>query len=192
MCLSKASVRNTVSKCLFSRALAGLRWVSGTSNGNELTLNMSNKAAVSAWPAKNSFCELNDFLSECWRLLYCLRRAQRSTTDAQTLLCVCVCVCVCVCFVQVGNLGLLFVLLFFIYAALGVELFGDLGEIKQFPFSVLKLHFFNLFFILFYFILYIIYFFKHFLYILFICIFYCIICFKYYIIMNLLIIYIYI
>lgn len=29
---------------------------------------------------------------------------------------------------QVGNLGLLFMLLFFIYAALGVELFGKLGE----------------------------------------------------------------
>lgn len=28
---------------------------------------------------------------------------------------------------QVGNLGLLFMLLFFIYAALGVELFGKLG-----------------------------------------------------------------
>ena len=36
-------------------------------------------------------------------------------------------VCVCVC-VQVGNLGLLFMLLFFIYAALGVELFGKLGQ----------------------------------------------------------------
>lgn len=90
MCLSKASVRNTVSKCLFSRALAGLRWASGMSNGNELTLNMSNKAAVSTWPAQTSFWELNDFLAECWRLLYCLRRAQRPTTDAQTLLCVCV------------------------------------------------------------------------------------------------------
>lgn len=31
-------------------------------------------------------------------------------------------------FHQVGNLGLLFMLLFFIYAALGVELFGELGE----------------------------------------------------------------
>ena len=30
--------------------------------------------------------------------------------------------------VQVGNLGLLFMLLFFIYAALGVELFGKLGQ----------------------------------------------------------------
>lgn len=29
---------------------------------------------------------------------------------------------------QVGNLGLLFFLLFFIFAALGVELFGRLGE----------------------------------------------------------------
>lgn len=31
---------------------------------------------------------------------------------------------------QVGNLGLLFMLLFFIFAALGVELFGDLGELR--------------------------------------------------------------
>lgn len=31
-------------------------------------------------------------------------------------------------FEQVGNLGLLFFLLFFIFAALGVELFGRLGE----------------------------------------------------------------
>ena len=31
-------------------------------------------------------------------------------------------------FDQVGNLGLLFFLLFFIFAALGVELFGRLGE----------------------------------------------------------------
>lgn len=30
---------------------------------------------------------------------------------------------------QVGNLGLLFFLLFFIFAALGVELFGKLGNI---------------------------------------------------------------
>jgi len=29
---------------------------------------------------------------------------------------------------QVGNLGLLFFLLFFIFAALGVELFGRLGK----------------------------------------------------------------
>jgi len=29
---------------------------------------------------------------------------------------------------QVGNLGLLFMLLFFIFAALGVELFGDLSK----------------------------------------------------------------
>lgn len=42
-------------------------------------------------------------------------------------MCVCVCHELCVC-LQVGNLGLLFVLLFFIYAALGVELFGELGE----------------------------------------------------------------
>ena len=33
-----------------------------------------------------------------------------------------------VCVLQVGNLGLLFMLLFFIYAALGVELFGELGK----------------------------------------------------------------
>lgn len=32
---------------------------------------------------------------------------------------------------QVGNLGLLFYLLFFIFAALGVELFGRLGKYKQ-------------------------------------------------------------
>lgn len=31
---------------------------------------------------------------------------------------------------QVGNLGLLFYLLFFIFAALGVELFGRLGKTK--------------------------------------------------------------
>ncbi|KAG7275581.1 hypothetical protein CRUP_006726, partial [Coryphaenoides rupestris] len=31
-------------------------------------------------------------------------------------------------FLEVGNLGLLFMLLFFIYAALGVELFGELGD----------------------------------------------------------------
>lgn len=30
-----------------------------------------------------------------------------------------------------GNLGLLFMLLFFIYAALGVELFGELGEFSS-------------------------------------------------------------
>lgn len=32
---------------------------------------------------------------------------------------------------QVGNLGLLFMLLFFIYAALGVELFGKLGQLHS-------------------------------------------------------------
>ena len=32
---------------------------------------------------------------------------------------------------QVGNLGLLFFLLFFIFAALGVEMFGRLGRYKQ-------------------------------------------------------------
>ena len=32
---------------------------------------------------------------------------------------------------QVGNLGLLFFLLFFIFAALGVEMFGRLGIIKN-------------------------------------------------------------
>lgn len=36
--------------------------------------------------------------------------------------------CVCLGVLQVGNLGLLFMLLFFIYAALGVELFGELGK----------------------------------------------------------------
>lgn len=39
---------------------------------------------------------------------------------------------------QVGNLGLLFMLLFFIYAALGVELFGELGKretVSQYPSS---------------------------------------------------------
>lgn len=36
-------------------------------------------------------------------------------------------------FHQVGNLGLLFMLLFFIYAALGVELFGELGESSKSP-----------------------------------------------------------
>lgn len=35
------------------------------------------------------------------------------------------------CVLQVGNLGLLFMLLFFIYAALGVELFGELGECTE-------------------------------------------------------------
>ena len=33
-------------------------------------------------------------------------------------------------FFQVGNLGLLFFLLFFIFSALGVELFGRLGRIS--------------------------------------------------------------
>ena len=32
---------------------------------------------------------------------------------------------------QVGNLGLLFFLLFFIFAALGVEMFGRLGNVFQ-------------------------------------------------------------
>lgn len=36
-------------------------------------------------------------------------------------------------FCQVGNLGLLFMLLFFIYAALGVELFGELGKSRKPP-----------------------------------------------------------
>lgn len=31
---------------------------------------------------------------------------------------------------QVGNLGLLFFLLFFIFAALGVEMFGRLGKLR--------------------------------------------------------------
>ncbi len=34
---------------------------------------------------------------------------------------------------QVGNLGLLFFLLFFIFAALGVEMFGRLGKTRLFP-----------------------------------------------------------
>lgn len=34
-------------------------------------------------------------------------------------------------YLQVGNLGLLFMLLFFIYAALGVELFGKLGKFSS-------------------------------------------------------------
>ena len=36
---------------------------------------------------------------------------------------------------QVGNLGLLFFLLFFIFAALGVELFGRLGKLVIFVFA---------------------------------------------------------
>lgn len=40
----------------------------------------------------------------------------------------CVLVSVLIGVFQVGNLGLLFMLLFFIYAALGVELFGELGK----------------------------------------------------------------
>ena len=39
---------------------------------------------------------------------------------------------------QVGNLGLLFFLLFFIFAALGVELFGRLGNILNIYILVLK------------------------------------------------------
>lgn len=39
--------------------------------------------------------------------------------------------------VQVGNLGLLFMLLFFIYAALGVELFGELGKNRCLLYSLL-------------------------------------------------------
>lgn len=38
------------------------------------------------------------------------------------------CWCGFSCIFQVGNLGLLFMLLFFIYAALGVELLGKLGQ----------------------------------------------------------------
>lgn len=37
---------------------------------------------------------------------------------------------------QVGNLGLLFYLLFFIFAALGVELFGRLGKYKHLRWSI--------------------------------------------------------
>lgn len=36
---------------------------------------------------------------------------------------------------EVGNLGLLFFLLFFIFAALGVELFGRIGQCNQFEMS---------------------------------------------------------
>jgi len=39
---------------------------------------------------------------------------------------------------QVGNLGLLFFLLFFIFAALGVELFGRLGKCIVITSSYLK------------------------------------------------------
>lgn len=39
---------------------------------------------------------------------------------------------------QVGNLGLLFFLLFFIFAALGVELFGRLGNKSKI--SLINLH----------------------------------------------------
>ena len=43
---------------------------------------------------------------------------------------------------QVGNLGLLFMLLFFIYAALGVELFGDQSKHTSLsPFTFLPLCF---------------------------------------------------
>lgn len=42
------------------------------------------------------------------------------------------------CVLQVGNLGLLFMLLFFIYAALGVELFGELGECTGHPVVMLQ------------------------------------------------------
>jgi len=40
---------------------------------------------------------------------------------------------------QVGNLGLLFFLLFFIFAALGVELFGRLGKYLTLDASSMKL-----------------------------------------------------
>lgn len=45
---------------------------------------------------------------------------------------------------QVGNLGLLFFLLFFIFAALGVELFGRLGEYFAFFFFTPSLSISNL------------------------------------------------
>ena len=47
---------------------------------------------------------------------------------------------------QVGNLGLLFFLLFFIFAALGVEMFGRLGNVFQIYFRFIL----DLFHILFY------------------------------------------
>lgn len=39
---------------------------------------------------------------------------------------------------QVGNLGLLFFLLFFIFAALGVELFGRLGKLYTSDFFYMR------------------------------------------------------
>uniref|UniRef100_A0A8C5FAS4 Ion transport domain-containing protein n=1 Tax=Gadus morhua TaxID=8049 RepID=A0A8C5FAS4_GADMO len=54
-------------------------------------------------------------------------------------LCVRVHVCMCVC-VSVGNLGLLFMLLFFIYAALGVELFGELVCNEDYPCEGMSRH----------------------------------------------------
>lgn len=38
---------------------------------------------------------------------------------------------------QVGNLGLLFFLLFFIFAALGVEMFGRLGKLRWSKYLIL-------------------------------------------------------
>lgn len=52
-----------------------------------------------------------------------------------TVVCFCAHLLMYVDVLQVGNLGLLFMLLFFIYAALGVELFGELGKILPFIFS---------------------------------------------------------
>ena len=42
---------------------------------------------------------------------------------------------------QVGNLGLLFFLLFFIFAALGVELFGRLGKEIEYVFFYVFAHY---------------------------------------------------
>lgn len=43
---------------------------------------------------------------------------------------------------QVGNLGLLFFLLFFIFAALGVELFGRLGKCIKYCYDMYRTVFF--------------------------------------------------
>uniref|UniRef100_A0A4W6EBF4 Calcium voltage-gated channel subunit alpha1 Ia n=1 Tax=Lates calcarifer TaxID=8187 RepID=A0A4W6EBF4_LATCA len=62
----------------------------------------------------------------------------------EVFLSVCLCVSVCmfiwVCVLQVGNLGLLFMLLFFIYAALGVELFGELVCNEDYPCEGMSRH----------------------------------------------------
>ncbi|XP_016399741.1 voltage-dependent T-type calcium channel subunit alpha-1I-like, partial [Sinocyclocheilus rhinocerous] len=52
----------------------------------------------------------------------------------------CVLVSVLISVFQVGNLGLLFMLLFFIYAALGVELFGELVCNEDYPCEGMSRH----------------------------------------------------